>query len=475
MIKKTDLQEEMYSQIQDKELFEQAKSYAYAYMDGVYDRNVFPTDEAIRALSAFDEPLPTAPSQPSEILRLLHELGSPTTVAQTGGRYFGFVNGSSVPSALAARWLSDVWDQNAALYVMSPIISQLEATCEKWLVELLELPTGTAAGFVSGTSTATLCGLATGRNELLKRQGWDVNLDGLSGAPNLRVVLGEQTHATVFKALALLGLGRACVERVPVDHQGRILADKMPELDSHCLVIAQAGNVHTGAFDPFDEIGDRAQRVGAWVHIDGAFGLWAAGSRTKKLLTQGIEKADSWSVDAHKTLNVPYDCGIILCNHRQSFATAMQATASYIHYSDKREGLHYTPEMSRRARVVELWATLKFLGKEGVDGLVNRLCDHAQRFAENLHAEGFRILNEVVFNQVLVACDTPEHTKVTLENIQKSGECWCGGSIWKGEPVIRISVCSWATTVADVERSVAAFVTARNTAGIGDGEKMSGW
>jgi glutamate/tyrosine decarboxylase-like PLP-dependent enzyme len=463
MIKKTDLQEEMYSQLLGRELFEQAKSCAYAYMDRIYERNVFPTDEVIRNLGIFDESFPTAPSNPAEILRMLHEYGSPATVAQTGGRYFGFVNGSSVPTALAARWLSDVWDQNAALYIMSPIISQLEATCEKWLVDLLELPAGTAAGFVSGTSTATLCGLAAGRNELLKRQGWDVNSDGLFGAPNLRVVIGEQAHATVFKALALLGLGRARVEIVPTDNQGSIIADKIPELDNRCLVIAQAGNVNSGAFDPIDEICDRARRMDAWVHVDGAFGLWAAGSRTKKILTHGIEKADSWSVDAHKTLNAPYDCGVILCKHRETLVAAMQATASYILYGDQRDGMHYTPEMSRRARVVELWATLKSLGKDGVEELVDRLCDHAKRFAENLHAKGFRILNDVVFNQVLVACDTPEHTKATLENIQKSGECWCGGAVWNGEPVIRISVCSWATTLADVERSVSAFVNARNT------------
>ncbi len=461
--KKTSLQEEMYSQIHGRELFEQAKSYAYAYMDGVYARNVFPTDEAIEILKVFDESLPKAPSNPGEILRLLHEHGSPATVAQTGGRYFGFVNGSSVPVALAAKWLSDVWDQNAALYVISPIISHLEATCEKWLAELLGLPAGTAAGYVSGTSTATLCGLAAGRNELLKRQGWDVNSDGLFGAPNLRVVLGEQAHATVFKALALLGLGRARVEMVPTDNQGRMMADKIPELDGHCLVIAQAGNVNSGAFDPIDEICDRARHAEAWVHIDGAFGLWAAGSRTRQPLTQGIEKADSWSVDAHKTLNAPYDCGIVLCKHREALVNAMQATASYILYSEKRDGMHYTPEMSRRARVVELWATLKFLGKDGVEELVDRLCGHAERFARLLRAQGFRILNDVVFNQVMVACDTPEHTKATLENIQKSGECWCGGAVWQGEPVIRISVCSWATTAADVERSVSAFVNARDT------------
>ena len=466
MGKKPDLQGEMFSQIQDKELFEQAKAYAFAYLDSVHDRNVFPTDESIKDLTVFDEPLPTAPGSPVEILRMLHIYGSPATVAQTGGRYSGFVNGSSVPIALAARWLSDVWDQNAALYVMSPIISQLEAICEKWLVDLLDLPAGTAAGFVSGTSTATLCGLAAGRNELLRRQGWDVNADGLFGAPDLRVILGAQAHAAVFKALALLGLGKARVEIVPADDQGRMIATEMPKLDSHCLVIAQAGNVNTGAFDPFDEICDRAREVDAWVHIDGAFGLWAAASRTRKLLTHGFEKADSWSVDAHKTLNTPYDCGIVLCKHREALITTMQATASYIQYSDKRDGLNYTPEMSRRARVVELWAILKSLGRDGVEELVDRLYDHARLFAENLHARGFRILNEVVFNQVLVACDTPEQTKATLENIQKSGECWCGGAAWNGEPVIRISVCSWATKEADVERSTSAFVDARNAGDI---------
>jgi glutamate/tyrosine decarboxylase-like PLP-dependent enzyme len=458
---KPDLQEVMFSQVRSRALFEQAQSYAFAYMDGVLARNVFPTDQAIQNLAVFDEAFPGGPGDPVEILNRLHENGSPATVAQTGGRYFGFVCGGSLPVSLAARWLSDVWDQNAALYVLSPLTSRLEATCEKWLVELLGLPAGSAAGFVSGSSEATLCGLAAARNELLKRQGWDVNADGLFGAPELRVVLGEQAHATVFKALALLGLGRSRVELVPTDGQGRMLADKLPVLDERCLVIAQAGNVNSGAFDPFTQICERARAAGAWIHIDGAFGLWAAGSRTRKSLTDGIEKADSWSVDAHKTLNAPYDCGIVLCKNPAALVTAMQATGSYIAYSDKRDGMLYTPEMSRRARAVELWATLKSLGKEGLAELVDRLCEHANRFAMELGEKGFRILNEVVFNQVLVAGDTPEQTRAILGNIQKSGECWCGGASWKGEAVIRISVCSWATTEVDVLRTVTAFVDAR--------------
>ncbi|MBI5034539.1 MAG: aspartate aminotransferase family protein [Chloroflexi bacterium] len=458
------IQEKMFAQLRDKELFEHAKSYAYAYMDSVRDRSVFPTDQAIQALSIFDEPLPKAPSDPVPVLRLLHEHGSPATAAQTGGKYFGFVNGSSVPTALAAKWLSDVWDQNAAMYVMSPIVAQLESICEKWMVELLGLPAETSAGFVSGTTTATLCGLATGRNELLKHLGWDVNADGLFGAPNLRVVLGEQAHASVFKALGLIGLGRSRVELVPVDDQGRMMASRLPKLDKDCLVIVQAGNVNSGAFDPIDEICEQARRADAWVHVDGAFGLWAAGSRNKRSLTRGIEKADSWSLDAHKTLNAPYDCGIILCKHRQALVSTMQTTASYLVSSDKRDGMHYTLDMSRRARAVELWATLKSLGQAGVEELVDRLCAHAQAFAELLQTQGFRVLNDIVFNQVLVACDTPELTQATLDNVQKSGECWCGGAVWQGEPVLRISVCSWGTTRADVESSVAAFVRARNKA-----------
>ncbi|HVM72813.1 MAG TPA: aminotransferase class V-fold PLP-dependent enzyme, partial [Anaerolineales bacterium] len=438
MPKRPDFQEEMFSQLQTREIFEQAKSHAYAYLDGQFARNVYPTDQAIGNMEIFDEPLPTDPGNPAEILRLMHEYGSPATVAQTGGRYFGFVNGGAIPVALAARWLSDVWDQCAGLYVISPLVAQLETTCEKWLVDLFGLPFGTAAGFVSGSSSATFCGLAAARNELLKRQGWDVNADGLFGAPNLRVIVGEQAHASVFKALALLGLGKARVELVPTDDQGRMLADKIPALDDNCLVIAQAGNVNTGAFDPIDQICDLASGAGAWVHIDGAFGLWAACSRTKKSLTDGLEKADSWSVDAHKTLNSPYDSGIILCKDREALVTAMHTSASYLHYSERRDGMQYTPEMSRRARAVELWAILKFFGKDGVEQLVDRLCDHASRFAVELRAQGFHILNEVVFNQVLVACDTPEQTRATLENIQKSGELWCGGTVWNGAPVIRI-------------------------------------
>jgi len=455
------VREKMFLQRENKELFEMAKSYAYTYMEKINDRPVFPSVKSIQQLSVFDEPLPEKPCNPNKILNLLHKYGSPSTVAQTGGRYYGFVDGSSIPIALAAKWLSDIWDQNCALYVMSPIVSQLEAICEKWLKELFELPSGTVAGLVSGTSTATMCGIAAGRNEILRRQDWDINLKGLFGAPPIRIVIGEQAHASVIKALSLLGFGKEQIERVPVDSQGRMDADKLPLLDERTIVILQAGNVKSGSFDPFDKIGNRANNVGSWIHIDGAFGLWAAASHKKKFLTKGIEKADSWSVDAHKTLNAPYDCGIILCKNREALTMAMQVSGSYIRYSEKRDGMLFTPEMSRRARAIELWATLKYLGRSGIEEIVDGLCDGAQQFSEQLSTVGFNILNEVVFNQILVSCSTAEETNETLKNIQESGECWCGGSIWNSEPVIRISVCSWATTAKDINRSVAAFIKAR--------------
>nr|HMQ55665.1 aminotransferase class V-fold PLP-dependent enzyme [Anaerolineae bacterium] len=364
------LREQMQGQLADKALFEQAKAYAYAYLDTLPHRPVFPPPEALEALTVFDEALPESPQAGAEVLHQLDTYGSPATVAQTGGRYFGFVNGSVITTALAARWLADTWDQNPALYVISPIVAKLEQVCERWLADLLGLPPQTAAGFVGGTSMATLCGLAAARYALLKRVGWEVNADGLFGAPPFRVVVNEQAHGTVFKALALLGLGKNRVELVPADAQGRLDPAHLPALDSNTLLILQAGNVNTGAFDAFEELCEQANQAGAWVHIDGAFGLWAAASRHKQALTRGIAKADSWAVDGHKTLNTPYDCGIVLCRHRDALVAAMQASGAYIQYSQDRDGMLYVPDMSRRARAVELWATLKYLGRSGVEELV---------------------------------------------------------------------------------------------------------
>ncbi len=455
------LQDSMLALLAERSYFEQAKEHTYAYLDQLLEQPVFPLEGALEALTDFDEPLPEEPCEPSALLQQLHELGSPATVATTGGRYFGFVNGSVLPPVIAARWLSAAWDQNAALHVMSPITSKLEAVSERWLLDLLGLPASCVAGLVGGTSIATVVGLAAARHELMRRQGWDVNANGLFGAPPLRVVLGEEAHSTVYKALALLGLGQERVEKVPVDGQGRMRADALPVMDERTLVIAQAGNVNTGAFDPFVEICEKASAAGTWVHVDGAFGLWAAASQRLRPLTQGMERADSWSVDAHKTLNAPYDCGIVLCRHPEAVVAAMQNTGAYIVYSEMRDGMLYTPEMSRRSRGIELWATLKILGRKGTAELVETLCARATQAADRLKAAGFRILNNVVFNQVLVACETKEETLATLRRLQASGEAWCGGTSWQGEAAIRISVGSWATTEQDIDRTVVAFVKAR--------------
>ncbi|RJQ84529.1 MAG: aspartate aminotransferase family protein [Desulfobacteraceae bacterium] len=460
-----EFQKQFKSQIETKGPFELARRYAYAYMDTIGERNVFPAEQAIEGLRLFrEEAFPDKPADPAAILNMLHTAGSPATVAQTGGRYFGFVNGGAVPVAVAAKWLADVWDQNGATYMTSPIASELESVCEGWLSGLFGLPQGTALGLVGGTSTATLCGLAAARNDLLLRMGWDANGKGLFGAPEIRVIVGGQAHASVFKALALIGLGKDRVCVVPADSQGRMIPERLPRLDHSTVLILQAGNVNTGAFDPLEELCSAATQAGAWVHVDGAFGLWAAASRTRAHLVRGLEKADSWSADAHKTLNAPYDCGIVLCRHRNALAAAMQATGAYIPPSSHRDGMQFTPEMSRRARSVELWATLKALGRTGVDALVEGLCQRAQQFARGLQDHGFRILNEVVFNQVLVACETPARTRWTLQALQASGTCWCGGTVWNDEPAMRVSVCSWATSTTDVDCCVQAFVEARAVA-----------
>jgi glutamate/tyrosine decarboxylase-like PLP-dependent enzyme len=454
----TGIHERMFVEMKEKSIFEQAKEYAFDYADKALERNVFPTKEAIEALKIFDEELPKEQNQTSDILKMLHQYGSPATVSQIGGRYFGFVNGGIVPAAIATKWLTDFWDQNTALYVISPIASKLESIVEKWLQQLFNLPDSTVAGFVSGSSMAILCGLAAARFSIYERLGWDVNAKGLWNAPKIRIIAGMQAHSSVVKALSILGLGINNIEWVDVDNQGRIIPEKVPVLDETTILILQAGNVSSGSFDPFNEIMDKALKAKAWVHIDGAFGLWAACSENLKYLTKGIEKANSYSVDAHKTLNTPYDCGIVLCNDGDALVSALQATGSYIAYSDKKDGMLYTPEMSRRARIVELWATIKYFGKSGIDELVFGLHERAVQFAYELREAGFNVLNDVVFNQVLVAFENEEITQLTLELVQQSGECWCGGAIWNNKKVIRISICSWATTTEDVSRSVRAFI-----------------
>jgi len=458
------LREKMLQELETKTIFEQARDYAFDYADKVRERNVFPTDKAIADLDKFTDVLPQTTGDAGRILKLLHQYGAPATVAQTGGRYFGFVDGGVLPVSLAARWLSDFWDQNTALYAMSPLASKLEEICESWVRELLGLPERVVAGFVSGSSLAIFCGLAAARYRIFQNNNWDINGKGFYGAPKIRIVAGRHAHGTVVKAVALLGFGIDNIEWVETDSEGRIVSSKIPELDESTILILQAGDVCSGAFDPFEEIITKANKAKAWTHIDGAFGLWAAASSKLTHLTRGIENANSFSVDGHKTLNTPYDCGIVLCDDGEALTRALHASGSYIINSQHRDGMLYTPEMSRRSRSIELWSVLQYLGKEGVDELIYGLHLRAVQLGEELRAEDFKILNDVVFNQVLVACDTDVLTNQTLENIQQSGECWAGGASWDGKAVIRVSVCSWVTSESDITRTVNAFVTARQKA-----------
>jgi glutamate/tyrosine decarboxylase-like PLP-dependent enzyme len=462
MNKHENICEKLKEESTDTNIFEKAKEYAYQYVKNIDSRNVIPANQDIDNLSHFKEELPLNGADASEILRLLHEYGSPATVAQTGGRFFGFVTGGAIPAAIAAKWIADVWDQNAALNVMSPIASTLEELCENWIVNLLDLPKETAAGFVSGSATAILCGITAARNYLLKRKGYDVSKHGLFNAPPIRVIVSEEAHSTVFKALSVLGLGSERIEKVKSDKEGRIDYSKVPQLDDNTLLILQAGNVNTGSFDRFDVLCKEANAKGAWVHIDGAFGLWAKASERFNKLTASIELADSWSTDAHKTLNVPYDCGIILCRDRKVLTDALQMEGSYIMYSEKRDGMLYTLDMSRRARGIELWAALKSLGKNGVKELVEALHDKAKYFAGKLTENGFQVLNDVCFNQVNVFVGDETVTKNFLSDLQNSGICWCGGAKRFEKSFVRISVCSYKTTYDDIDKSVEAFIKTLN-------------
>ena len=449
----------MKDMVEDKyrAMLDQVKSYAEEYIDGINEKRAFPSEEQIAELSQFDGPFPEQGTDAQDVIEMLHRIGSPATTAQAGGRFFGFVNGGLLPVAHAASWLSDTWNQNGALYMMSPTAAELERICEKWIVELFGLPEETALGLVTGSSNALICAFTAARNELLKRQGYDVKKQGLRNAPKIRIVLGEGAHSAVKSALSVIGIGEDECEVVPVDSQGRIIATEVPELDNRTLLILQASNVNGGAYDDFDTLCGRANVAGAWVHIDGAFGLWAACSKKYSYLTTGFEKADSWVTDAHKTLNAGYDCGLVLCRHREALASAMMANGAYIAYSDHRDNMMYTTEMSRRTRGVILWAVLKSLGREGVEKLIEQLCDTTVYFAEKLTEAGFILVNPPCFNQFMLKGKSPEDTDRILQGVQESGICWCGGSIWKGEPVIRVSVCSHATTKEDIDQSVTAF------------------
>ncbi|MEW5798446.1 MAG: aminotransferase class V-fold PLP-dependent enzyme [Bacteroidota bacterium] len=439
-------------------LLNQSAQYGIEYLQTLDDRKVFPDQQSLVALARFREPLPEHSTSPEDVIEFLHRTGSPSTVASAGGRYFGFVVGGSVPASLAAHWLAGAWDQNAGLEVLSPVAAFLEQVCVQWLHELLEIPSDSGIGFVTGATMANCSALISARNILLQRKGWDVHAKGLFGAPPIRVIVGQEVHSSALKALDLAGLGRERVETIPTDDQGRMRADAVKNLDDHTILCLQAGNVNTGAFDPADKIIPLAKQAGAWVHVDGAFGLWAAVSSEKKYLLSGYRDADSWATDAHKWLNVPYDSGVVIVKHAGDLVNAMYQGGAYLDQSGERVPYQFTPELSRKARGVEIWAAIKSLGRNGLEELINRNCRQARRFAEGLTNAGFEILNDVVLNQVLVSFGTDAETSSIISAIQKDGTCWCGGTQWHGRTAMRISVSSWATTDDDVEKSLAAMI-----------------
>jgi len=442
-------------------LFDDAAARAARYMEGLRDRRVGPAPDAVAHLAQLNEPLPEHPTDPRRVIETLDHLGSPATTATAGPRYFGFVIGGSLPVTVAANWIAAAWDQPAGLFAVTPTGCALEDVALGWLVDLFGLPAGCGGAFVTGATMANFTALAAARSAVLGRAGWDVESDGLLGAPPVNVIVGEEAHPSVMRSLGLLGFGRKRVTTVPVDGQGRMRAGCLPRIQPPAIVCVQAGNVNTGSFDPIAEICARAHEQGAWVHVDGAFGLWAAASPERKALVAGVENADSWATDAHKWLNVPYDSGLAFVRDERHLHRAMSMSAAYLPHGDRREPSQYTPELSRRSRGIEIWAALKTLGRSGVAEMIDRNCRQAARFAESLGAAGCEILNDVVLNQVLVDFGGPEVTQRTIELIQEDGTCWCGGTVWQGRTAMRISVSSWATTDEDVDRSIEAMLRCR--------------
>ena len=456
-----------------EDALERALTFARTYLAAREQRPVWPTTTLADLRNALISELADGSADPTAVIEHLIAAVDPGTVSTTGPRYFGFVTGGALPAAAAAEWLNAVWDQNTGLYVMSPAMAVVEEVAGTWLRELLRLPPGASIGFVTGCHMANFTALAAARHELLRRLGWDVERDGLQRAPRLRVIAGDEAHASVLGALRYLGIGSAEVQRLAADDQGRMRADALKAILAQStdptIVCAQAGNVNTGAFDPFDAIADLTQAHGAWLHIDGAFGLWAAASPVLRQLANGVERADSWATDAHKWLNVPYDSGLVFTAHPSAHQAAMSTSAAYLTRSadEPRECFDWVPESSRRARGLAIYAALRSLGRSGVSELIERCVRLARRFADRLRTESrLQILNDVVLNQVLVRVSGPTAelsdtaTTSALRSVQNERICWLGGTIWHGMSAMRISVSNWSTTEHDVDISADSIIRA---------------
>jgi glutamate/tyrosine decarboxylase-like PLP-dependent enzyme len=447
----------------ERELLRRTADHAADFLETLETRPVRPEASADELFATLGGPLPERGSDPQSVVDALVDDAGPGIVGIPSGRYFGFVIGGAVPAAVAADWLTSVWDQNAGLYAGGPSAAVVEEVCRGWLAELLGLPAGVSVAYVTGCQMAHVTALAAARHQVLAQAGWDVARDGLAGAPSIRVVVGAKRHVTIDRALRLLGIGATSLEVVPVDDQGRMRLDELRLGDGPAIVCGQAGEVNTGAFDDLEAIADAAAEAGAWFHVDGAFGLWAAASPALRHLLKGSERADSWATDGHKWLNVPYDSGLAFCAHPDAHRAAMSVTASYlVHSGDDRERdqVDWTPEFSRRARGFPIYAAIRSLGRAGIAELVEGCCANARRFAALLEAGGATVLNDVVLNQVLVRLGDGDRTREAIARVQQDGTCWLSGTDWNGEHAMRISVSNWRTTAEDVERSAAAILAA---------------
>ncbi|CAN5155046.1 aminotransferase class V-fold PLP-dependent enzyme [soil metagenome] len=454
----------------ERELLRRTAEIASGFLDSLEDRSVWPPASVGELRRTLGGPLPPEPVDPLTVVEELAASANLGVVGIPSGRYFGFVIGGTLPAALAADWLTSAWDQNAGLVVGGPAAAVVEEVAGEWLKELFGLPPTTSFAFVTGCQMAHVTCLAAARHAVLERAGWDVERSGLSGAPRLRVFVGGKRHVTVDRALRLLGLGNESTVAVTIDEQGRMRPDALEAAlggsDGPAIVCGQVGEVNTGAVDAMPEIAALAKAAGAWLHVDGAFGLWAAASPELRQLVEGVGEADSWATDAHKWLNVPYDCGLAFVAHPEAHRAAMSMTAEYLvaDPNTARDQMDWTPEFSRRARGLTVYAALRSLGRSGLAELVERCCRHARRFAAELgQLPGCEIVNDVVLNQVLLRFESDEATRAILDAVQRSGEAWMSGTTWEGRFAIRISVSNWRTSDADVARTVAAFERAVHT------------
>ena len=452
-----------------KDLLVLTADYASQFIDSLDERPVRPSATVEELRTALSGPLPEHGLDETQVVAELIDAAEPGIIAIPSGRFFGFVIGGALPAALAADWLTSTWDQNSAQIGPTPSAGVVEEVALAWLQELLQLPAGVSAGFVTGCQMAHATALAAARHRVLERAGWDFAQDGLQGAPRIRVIAGEERHVTIDRALRYLGIGSAQIEVVPADEQGRMRVELLPDAleagDGPTIVCAQVGNVNTGSCDDVISIADAVEGTDAWLHVDGAFGLWAATSLRLRHLVAGIERADSWATDAHKWLNVPYDSGIAFCADPEAHRAAMAVRASYLEQADTdaaRDQMDWVPEFSRRARGFSIYAAIRALGREGITAMVERCCDHAARFGELLGSEpDVEILNDVVLNQVLVRFgDDDALTQATVSAVQEDGTCWLSGTVWQGKAAMRISVSNWRTSDDDVERSAGAILEA---------------